>query len=453
MKKYTPPDWLRDMDRDDYFFLDPDSDLEEARAWWEDLGPWFQDRGYILYDKVYTDRELDMYAETPKLVFSGATTFPYAHIGGDGHCTDAECSLRTRASYPRLVFAQDSQSRHVCIRVIKPEPSDEYKILSFLNEQSKLWTEENFPCIVPVLEILNNGKNYFAVSPRWDGGMEDQLPWFNTNGEVLDLIQCMLTALCYLHSNKIFHRDIHDGNILTNHFGCANMPHRYSSLQRQELRAKGQLVYALTDFNYSLMLPVDTDLRSCRLPIAESYPGVIEKPYGVVHGEVYFNPFAYDVACLGITLSYQFQHLCSSLPILAPLLSGMLTSNTIERFTAQEALAFFDDNRPKIWEYESLSPPQREYIEDWQAYDRWTNVPPHLLKIWSRYRGERPSYFTERIVGRLCQRRWGRKLIFSVRRLLCFDILQPYLRKCVASLFSLGKLVKSVLVYTHIPFF
>ncbi|KAF9484222.1 hypothetical protein BDN70DRAFT_872923 [Pholiota conissans] len=421
---FTAAEWERQQGRDDYFFLDRNTDIREALVWWNNLSPWFQSQGYTVYEKEYIDRKVDWYRYKPTATFSGETCFPYAYIGGepDGRCYDQlGCGLGVARRHPRLIFAQDSESRHVCIKLLRPN-SDEFKIINFLHQQTKSWNEKNFPCVAPVLNILSNESFHFAVFPRWDGGSCEVLPWFNTMGEVLNFIESILKGLSYLHDNRIFHRDIHEGNFLTSHFGCPYESHSISNQLRQQLRSSGQMMYALTDFDLSLMLPAETDLRSCWLPIAESYPGTDDKPYGVLHGELSFNPFAYDVGCLGIALSSMFQHLCPSLPLLGPLLSGMLTSNIDERLTAREALEFLTENRRAMPEYETLQPSEAGYATNWECCDHWLSLSPMLTAKWARYKFEHPSYFMQQVVAPLCQRVWGLKLVQFVRRFVSFKL-------------------------------
>jgi len=76
---------------------------------------------------------------------------------------------------------------------------------------------------------------------------------------------------------------------------------------RADLRKASRLDYALNNFDMSMLLPPDTSIETFRLPIVEIYPGVGEKPHEALCGQIDFNPFAYDVGCLGIELAYTFQ--------------------------------------------------------------------------------------------------------------------------------------------------
>ena len=79
------------------------------------------------------------------------------------------------------------------------------------------------------------------------------------------------------------------------------------TLNQRQLRAAGLLTYCLFDFDLSLMLPSGKPLSDYRLPIDEAFPGVFYKPHGVEQGQVDFNPFAFDVGCLGIFFCRRFQ--------------------------------------------------------------------------------------------------------------------------------------------------
>lgn len=70
--------------------------------------------------------------------------------------------------------------------------------------------------------------------------------------------------------------------------------------RRREHIHSSAVVYALFDFDLSLQLPPDTSLKSCRRPADEAFIG--KKLYhapDVYEGERHYNPFAFDVACLG----------------------------------------------------------------------------------------------------------------------------------------------------------
>ena len=54
------------------------------------------------------------------------------------------------------------------------------------------------------------------------------------------------------------------------------------------------------DFDQSIILPVDTDLRTCVRPSHEAdYGNATYKPWNGDFGEPFYNPFAFDVGMMG----------------------------------------------------------------------------------------------------------------------------------------------------------
>lgn len=62
------------------------------------------------------------------------------------------------------MFAQDSQNRHVAIKLVRAD-TDEHRILEFVRQHLLNILKEN--CVVPVLEILPIEGFCFVVMPRY----------------------------------------------------------------------------------------------------------------------------------------------------------------------------------------------------------------------------------------------------------------------------------------------
>lgn len=62
-----------------------------------------------------------------------------------------------------MIFAQDSQRRHVAIKLTRVG-CDEYRIMRFLHEQGVEVMQRH--CILPILELLHYNDACFAVMPR-----------------------------------------------------------------------------------------------------------------------------------------------------------------------------------------------------------------------------------------------------------------------------------------------
>ena len=113
-------------------------------------------------------------------------------------------------------------------------------------------------------------------------------------------------------------QDISDHNILVNCY----TPHIDECLApgpvQEHIRSSRNVAYCLFDFGISFQFPADTDIQKARLPSSESFKGTkIYHPSDTLLGEPYYNPFAFDVACLGNMFLYQFA--VSSLQNLTPI--------------------------------------------------------------------------------------------------------------------------------------
>lgn len=67
------------------------------------------------------------------------------------------------------------------------------------------------------------------------------------------------------------------------------------------------------DFDLAMLLDEKTYGLNPRLPIEKVCFGYESRPYETMHGYVDFDPFKYDVACLGIYFAENFQVMLSSL--------------------------------------------------------------------------------------------------------------------------------------------
>lgn len=76
---------------------------------------------------------------------------------------------------------------------------------------------------------------------------------------------------------------------------------------RLDLQANGHIRYAWFDFGYSILLPATTPLNKCRLPYTGTHYGAWDGPHDVKQGEYDYNPFAYDVGCVGRSFCAHFQ--------------------------------------------------------------------------------------------------------------------------------------------------
>lgn len=202
------------------------------------------------------------------------------------------------------------------------------------------------------------------------------------------------------------------------------------------------LRYALNDFNVSLIFPQQISLEDFRISSYLASWGIDDRPYGVLEGELEFNPFLYDVGCLGIFFceelqvrlsliqcntqtqcSNKYQHLsrCTPFYFLAPLLDGMVTADLNKRLSAVEALSFFKAEKEKLTEDElnlrvDAAVAGEARVHYWRTYDRWAHVPPELKKRWKHYQMTKPSWFGRFIRRVIESSDHGAFIVYKVRR-------------------------------------
>jgi hypothetical protein len=175
-----------------------------------------------------------------------------------------------------------------------------------------------------------------------------------------------------------------------------------------------------------------------------SYQGPIHRPYDTAHGELDYDSFAWDVGCLGIVLCQEFQvrlalyvlagdltsarsaqHLTRTLPFLAPLFDKMVAHDVHRRFTAQEALQFFESCVTTVPSEAMAVFPNRapRPRPTYEAYDRWAAVPPQLVREWGHLR-EVPVSGVQSFLRHTCKTRsWAGPTLRFVRRVLRLVVL------------------------------
>ncbi|KAF8890482.1 kinase-like domain-containing protein [Infundibulicybe gibba] len=370
-------------------------------AFWMSYKDYLAFRGYTFYETIpwrthESFRPLSLYPPPP--------AHPYAVA-----CYDPSKTLNTTHPSGLRFCAQDSSHRDVVIRLVGND-TEEYRIHTLLSTCQEIYTMESFPSIIPTIEIIPSPYNFsFIVTPRWGRSPAD--PDFTTVYELLYFIKSILCGLTFLHSCRIVHRDIDWKNILINHF---SYNHSFGHKERIPHRASQQARYCLFDFDISLIVPIGTD----RLPAELSMVGSPWHHPGDTHqGEFDYDPFAYDVACMGIMLS-RFNYLVPTIPLLAPLLDRMTTHVVEHRFTASNALEFCEfimENLPQS-ELKKVLP--RKPTDGYpRVVDRWEKLPVDFARAWSAYR-ETPLSYRIHILRWIGDWQLGWRLLRWVRRTL-----------------------------------
>jgi hypothetical protein len=102
----------------------------------------------------------------------------------------------------------------------------------------------------------------------------------------------------------------------------------------------------------------------------------------------------------------------------APLMDQMTTRHISRRFTASEALQFFEDFQLHlIQEQLDICPPERDRHSHcpYDEFDRWSPLPEDFVQMWSHYREPNIPSMT-RLLRRICCDDWGLAVVHLIRR-------------------------------------
>lgn len=92
---------------------------------------------------------------------------------------------------------------------------------------------------------------------------------------------------------------------MTNFYSLMEYGERFSS-RMQENRRDPRIQYALIDYNLSIMSGQDASEQECRLPADTAWVSALAFPPDVLRGQYDYDPFAYDVGCLGNIFRFHF---------------------------------------------------------------------------------------------------------------------------------------------------
>ncbi|KAI0661368.1 hypothetical protein C8Q70DRAFT_970739 [Cubamyces menziesii] len=298
---------------------------------------------------------------------------------------------------PNFGCARNTRQQDLFIKLIDKGTAED-QIYRYLAGCKVLYHSSAFPCVLPPTAIIGSPYKFaFVAMPMW--GTRFDITEFNTLREVFAFIRCTLTGLSFLHDHRIVHRDIHETNIAVNWY-CLDVQQEGCSERRHAHYRSSDALYALFDFDLALQLPPSTSLKECRRPAYEALYGKADyHPFDTAQCERHYNPFAYDVACLGYLFIYHFTEAIPVAPLLAILFSRMTMHVSDDRFTAAEALAFFRGIEtglpPDVLDSSVALKRVYKALFDPEIY--WSRLSPEDSNKWQSYRPP-PLPWTDRII-------------------------------------------------------
>ncbi|KAI0630195.1 hypothetical protein C8Q77DRAFT_1273392 [Trametes polyzona] len=220
------------------------------------------------------------------------------------------------------------------------------------------------------------------------------------------IVYSSIQGLAYLHENRIVHRDIIEVNILVSCYN-SDVVRDHQAVQKtlnhyRSVTDPSDVHYCLFDFDICHIFPLDAPLQSCRQPADEAWAGAPSyQPYDVWRGEHDYDPFAYDVSCLGYLFVEWF---------------GMNTHIAANRFTASEAARFLEDvvaqTPQSVLDTPMTMEQQAARATDSNLY--WSETPPEFRAQWSEFRMP-PLSWSKRVLSRIAANRVGWPVLRFVR--------------------------------------
>ncbi|KAI0630172.1 hypothetical protein C8Q77DRAFT_1136768 [Trametes polyzona] len=392
----------------------PFSDCQIGSFWlgWKD---WLATRGCALtLDVIPTSHGPMIHWRIPPA--SAPALLPYAHRA----LGKAPTGTYDSSPIASIGWAQDGARRDIALKVIARE-SEEYRVYQTLLNPADPRPNAQCVGVLRPLAILDTSRSFsFVVMPRW--GIIPTPSYLRTVGEVMQFMRCTSQDLQLLHENRIVHRDLKISNILINYFNPAsvNVVDRKRSIQDFLGSTKTEDVqYCLFDFDISGAFPHDVLVKTYRTDSEWALYGTpFLHPPDARLGEYDYNPFAFDVGCLGNFYTSLLRSVVPLVPLLAPLFDKMTTWVVDERFTACEAAQFIEDILAEL---------PKDVLEttiDWESeYDHadvdayWTHMPPDFRARWVHYKTPQPPW-TRSLLARIADSDIGWRLLRFVRDIL-----------------------------------
>ncbi|TBU25142.1 hypothetical protein BD311DRAFT_670303, partial [Dichomitus squalens] len=184
--------------------------------------------------------------------------------------------------------------------------SAEHQNNRYLLEQFSSSTNAPLSNVLPPVAVLDSPYHFsFVVMPIWSNAFV--VGSFDSVRLVITFTRCLLTGLSSLHDHRIAHRDIREDNTLVNGY-CPELERFESKAIVGKHLHSPDVAFSFFDYDLAIQLPSNVSVKNSRRP---AWEGNRDSPQFHPLHDIYFaqpeyNPFAFDVACLGNMFLYHF---------------------------------------------------------------------------------------------------------------------------------------------------
>ncbi|KAL1707160.1 kinase-like domain-containing protein [Schizophyllum commune] len=321
------------------------STIWDSERWWIDHQPWLESRGYMLRPRYRPGWEPSWHSEKDK--------------GGREQAEDS-----VPMSYPFLMDATRTSDGVVVMlkRVDTTRHPTEVEMTTMFS--SPPFSSEPRNHCIPVYDVLqdpDDDKYQLMVLPLLRSYAS---PRFDTIGEAIECFRQIIQGLCFLHENRIAHRDIHRLNIMMDASPLYTIPyHPIEQTKRRDVKGLAAASYTRTQrpvkyyiIDFGLSVRYDTlDPPPVEIPVLGGDKTVPEfkgddpsKRYGGLSN--LYNPFPTDVYCLGNWIREDFLERSNEVltskrlgfEFLRPLVESMTQADPSKRPTMDEVAERFE---------------------------------------------------------------------------------------------------------------
>ncbi|RDB25453.1 hypothetical protein Hypma_007491 [Hypsizygus marmoreus] len=266
--------------------------LQQGELFWRDHQPWLEERGYTLRRRYHPDWVASWLSSPDKSWLS---------------CEDGVASV----NFNHVVDATRADGTHVALKRLNISVHPDEAAIGQLFSSEPLASHPRNHCI-PMLEVLHVPDDDQTIILAMPLLYPNELPPFETIGEVVDFFRQIIEGLSFMHENHVAHRDCKYNNIMADITPLYDSPphpwhtwrtYDYSrDVKQRSSRTRTPIKYYLADFGLSQLYKPE-DAPHLELP---GWGGDKTVPEFQTSDDTPCDPFPVDVYCLGNLIRENF---------------------------------------------------------------------------------------------------------------------------------------------------